>query len=131
MDSDTRNDARPPKSGGGPAFHSRLEPHVGFIRELRQQRRTWKEIAARLGTEKGCVITFQGLYQFYSRYVKRQAKPHWEDGQKPEVVPPARPDEPAIRPESGRKPILAATPAPRTFRKPNAEHLELNDPTKT
>jgi hypothetical protein len=54
MESGTKNDAPPAKNGGGPAFHSRLEPHVEFIRELRQQRRTWKEIASLLGTEKGC-----------------------------------------------------------------------------
>jgi hypothetical protein len=105
MESETRNDAQPARSGGGPAFRSRLEPFVGFIRELRQQRRTWKEIAARLGADKGCVITCQGLYQFYRRYVKRPAKPHWEDGQVPEVVgappppPEPRPPPPTPPPE--------------------------------
>jgi hypothetical protein len=130
MESGTKNDAPPAKNGGGPAFHSRLEPFVEFIRELRQQRRTWKEIATRLGTEKGCPITFQGLHQFYRRYVKRQVRPHWEDSHKPEAVAPARPNEPASRPESGRKPILAVTPAPRTYRKPTPDSIELNDPTK-
>jgi hypothetical protein len=66
------------RSGGGRPFHSRLEPFVEFIREQRQRRRTWQEIAARLRTEKDCVITSQGLHQFYRRYLKRQARPHWE-----------------------------------------------------
>ena len=61
-----------PKRGGRP-FHSILEPHFDFIREQRQQRKTWQEIATLLRTEKGCVITFQGLHQFYRRYLKRQA----------------------------------------------------------
>ena len=116
---------------GGRAYHSILSPHFDFIREQRQRRKTWQEIANLLQTEKGITVTLYAPYLFYQRRLNRAAKPHWEDGQKPEVVPPARPDEPAIRPEPGRKPILAATPAPRTFRKPNADHLELNDPTKT
>jgi len=74
MDSQTKNKRR----GGGRAYRSRLESFAEFIREQRQQRRTWQEIAARLRTEKDCVITFQGLHQFYRRYLKRQARSHWE-----------------------------------------------------
>jgi hypothetical protein len=74
MDSATQNNRR----GGGRAYRSRLESFAEFIREQRQQRRTWQEIAARLHTEKDCVITFQGLHQFYRRYLKRQARSHWE-----------------------------------------------------
>ena len=66
------------RSGGGRPFHSRLEPFAEFIREQRQQRKTWQEIAASLRTEKDCVITSQGLHQFYRRYLKRQARSHWE-----------------------------------------------------
>jgi hypothetical protein len=55
-----------------------LETHVDFIRQQRRQRKTWQEIAAQLRTEKGCDITFQGLHQFYRRYLKRQARSHWE-----------------------------------------------------
>jgi hypothetical protein len=75
MDSETKNNKQ---RGGGRAYRSRLESFAEFIREQRQQRRTWQEIAARLRTEKGCVITFQGLHQFYRRYLKRQARSHWE-----------------------------------------------------
>jgi hypothetical protein len=74
MDSETKNKRR----GGGRAYRSRLESFAELIREQRQQRRTWQEIAARLRTEKDCVITFQGLHQFYRRYLKRQARSHWE-----------------------------------------------------
>jgi hypothetical protein len=74
MDSETKNKRR----GGGRAYRSRLELFAEFIREQRQQRRTWQEIAARLRTEKNCVITFQGLHQFYRRYLKRQARSYWE-----------------------------------------------------
>jgi hypothetical protein len=74
MDSETKNKRR----GGGRAYRSRLESFAEFIREQRQQRKTWQEIAARLRTEKDCVITFQGLHQFYRRYLKRQARSHWE-----------------------------------------------------
>ena len=66
------------RSGGGRPFHSRIEPFVEFIREQRQQRKTWQEIAKLLRTEKDCVITSQGLHQFYRRYLKRQARSHWE-----------------------------------------------------
>ena len=120
MDSDTRNERR----GGGRAYRSRLEAFVDFIREHRQQRRTWEEIAALLRTEKGCVITFQGLHQFYRRYLKRQAKPHWEDGRV--MVQPA-PVNPSV---SASRPVLAATPTPRSFRQPSPDEIKLNDPTK-
>jgi len=66
------------KSGGGRAFYSRLEPFVEFIREQRRRRRTWKEIAEALRAEKGCAITFQGVHQFYRRYVMRQRYHHLE-----------------------------------------------------
>jgi isopropylmalate/homocitrate/citramalate synthase len=81
MNPEIINDDRPAKrqrSGGGRAFHSRLESFTDFIREQRQQRRTWQEIAMLLRTEKGCAITYQGLHQFYRRHLKRQARPHWE-----------------------------------------------------
>ena len=90
MDSEIKNKRR----GGGRAYRSRLELFAEFIREQRQQRRTWQEIAARLRTEKDCVITFQGLHQFYRRYLKRQARSHWESGAataQPATVKPSAP----------------------------------------
>ena len=64
MNQDIINDGGPVKRkrcGGGRPFHSRLEPFVDFIREQRQRRRTWQEIAAVLFSEKGCPITAQGV----------------------------------------------------------------------
>jgi len=81
-------------SGGGRPFHSRIEPFVEFIREQRQQRKAWQEIAKLLRTEKDCVITSQGLHQFYRRYLKRQARSHWESGTataQPATVKPSAP----------------------------------------
>ena len=111
------------RSGGGRAFHSRLESFVDFIREQRQQRRTWQEIATLLRTDKGCNITFQGLHQFYRRYLKRQARPHWES--EAVMVQPA-----TVKPQTpAHKPVLAATPTPRSFRQPSPDNIKLNDPT--
>jgi len=120
MDSETKNERR----GGGRAYRSRLESFVEFIREQRQQRRTWQEIATLLRSEKGCAISFQGLHQFYRRYLKRQVRPHWESEAVMAQPAAAKPVAPA------HKPVLAATPAPRSFRKPNADEIKLNDPTK-
>jgi hypothetical protein len=122
MDSESKNERRM-KLGGGLAYRSRLESFVELIREQRQQRRTWQEIAKLLRTQKGCGITFQGLHQFYRRYLKRQARPHWEDGEV--VVQPASVKLPAPT----RKPVVAATPTPRSYRQPSPDNIKLNDPT--
>jgi hypothetical protein len=89
MDSETKIK----RHGGGRAYRSRLEPFVEFIREQRRQRRTWQEIAVKLRTEMDCVITFQGLHQFYRRYLKRQARAHWESeaATQPATANPAAP----------------------------------------
>jgi hypothetical protein len=121
MDSETKNGRRM-KHGGGRAYRSHLESFVDFIRQQRQQRKTWQEIAMLLRTEKDCAITFQGLHQFYRRYLKRLARPHWEN----EAAAPARP----MASDQSRKPVLAATSQPRPFRKPNPEQIQLNDPIK-
>lgn len=125
MDSETKNGRRG-KRGGGRAYRSRLEPFVDSIRAQRQQRKTWQEIADQLRKEKGCAITFQGLHQFYRRYLKRKARPHWEDEQS--LSHHTRPNDSASRPESAQ-PIRAAIPAVRPFRRPNPENITLNDPT--
>ena len=125
MDSRTENGRMSQR--GGRAYRSRLEPFVGFIRQQRQQRKTWQEIARLLHTEKGCAITFQGLHQFYRCYLKRQARPHWES----EAAAPATQPSGATLNDNGerRKPVLAATPQSRPFRKPNPNEMNLNDPT--
>jgi hypothetical protein len=107
--------AKRKRAGGGRAFHSRLEPFVEFIRQQRQRRQTWKEIAATLAAEKGCPITTQGVHQFYRRYVQRRAKPHWEDPTSASQVQPVRPGTPASRAPLRPAPL----PPPANFKRPN------------
>jgi hypothetical protein len=129
MNPDITNDggtAKRKRCGGGRAFHSRLESFVDFIREQRQRRKTWQEIAAVLSNEKSCAITSQGVHQFYRRYLHRRAQTHWEETSfvsKVTTTPTGLASAPA------RKPILAATPTPREVRRPNPEDIKLNDPT--
>jgi hypothetical protein len=118
MDSETKHD----RQGGGRAYRSRLETHVDFIRQKRQQRKTWQEIAAMLRTDRDCDITFQGLHQFYRRFLKHQARPHWEDVAKPQAS--------AELARASRATIVAATPAPKSFKQPNLDGMKLNDPTQ-
>ena len=120
--SDTQPEKRT-KQGGGRAFHSRLESFVDLIREQRRQRKTWKEIAELLRGDKGCPITFQGVHQFYRRYVKRQVRPHLER----DLNGPAHPPTHAALP--GPRTVLAATPSARPFKQPNPDSINLNDPT--
>src|SRR5580698_101719 len=121
MESETKTNVVAARKGGGRAFHSRVEAFVAFIREQRQQRKTWREIAEWLAVEGGCRITLQGLHQFYRRYVKRQGRHHWEDEGRALSVPPSLPHESVNRPESSRKPVLAAIPASRLFRQPSPD----------
>jgi hypothetical protein len=110
MNPDIINDGESVKrkrSGGGRAYHSRLESFVEFIREQRQQRRTWHEIALLLRTEKNCAISYQGLYQFYRRYLKRKARPHWEDAAK--IAQPATAQPPSNKPMSATDPTANKT----------------------
>ena len=130
MESETKTNAVAARKGGGRAFHSRVEPFVAIIRAQRQQRKTWREIAECLAIEEGCRITLQGLHQFYRRYLNRQVRHHWEVEGGALPVAPTLPHESAIRPESNRKPVLAAIPASRSFRQPNPDSLNLNDPNK-
>jgi hypothetical protein len=120
MDSEIKNK----RHGGGRAYRSRLELFVDFIRAQRQQRKTWQEIAVLLHNEKGCSISFQGLHQFYRRYLKRQSQPHWEDDTATAHPATAKPLTPA------HKSVVASTPASRSFRRPSPEDIKLNDLTK-
>ena len=129
MNPDIINNGGPEKRkhcGGGRAFHSRIEPFVDFIRDQRQRRRTWQEIAAVLFSEKGCAITTQGVHQFYRRYLHRRAQAHWEEIPS---VSKAITTQTGIAPAPARKPILAATPPLREVRRPNPDDIKLNDPT--
>ena len=59
------------RKGGGKPFRSILEPHFEFIRELRQRRKTWRQITELLLTEKGIRVTVFAPYLFYRRKLKR------------------------------------------------------------
>ncbi len=111
------------KPGGGRAFHSRLEPFVDFIREQRRRRRTWKEIAEALQAGKGCAVTFQGVHQFYRRYLKLSARTHWE---RAAASPPTTP--PPVEPF--RRAPQASIPSQRPFRQPAPNSIQLNDPNQ-
>jgi hypothetical protein len=129
MNPDSINDggtAKRKRCGGGRAFHSRLESLVDFIREQRQRRKTWQEIAATLSGEKNCAITSQGVHQFYRRYLHRREQTHWEETS---FVSKVTTTPTGLAPAPARKPILAATPPLREVRRPNPEDMKLNDPT--
>jgi hypothetical protein len=104
---------------GGRAYHSILEPHFDFIRELRQRRRTWQEIAEALFIEKGIHVTLYAPYRFYRRKLKRAAKPNWENAGNDSQPPPARPDVTASRPQSRQSPL----PPPPDFKRPDQTKL--------
>jgi hypothetical protein len=93
------------RAGGGRAFHSRLESFVEFIREQRQRRKTWKEIAAALFGEKDCAISAQGVHQFYRRHLQRHAKGHWEDESNQSVSQPGRSTVTASQPQKRLSPL--------------------------
>jgi hypothetical protein len=122
MDAEIINDPQTPKRkrfGGGRAFRSRLEPFVDFIREQRQHRKTWQEIAELLSTDKSCVITAQGVHQFFRRHLRRSAKGHWENESNQPVSQPARPTTAAKRPQ----PQSAPLPVQSSFKRPDASKL--------
>jgi hypothetical protein len=126
MNPEIINDNRPAKrnrSGGGRAFHSRLESFVDFIREQRQRRRTWKEIAAALSGEKGCTITAQGVHQFYRRHLQRHAKGNWEDAANHSESQPTRPSAAASRPQPGSAPLPPQVP----FKRPDRSNININE----
>src|SRR5271163_3236276 len=93
------------QKGGGKPFRSILEPHFEFIRELRQRRKTWREITGLLLTEKGIRVTVFAPYLFYRRKLKRTAKPNWENAGNNSQAQPARPNVAASRPQSRPSPL--------------------------
>ena len=107
------------RKGGGKPFRSILEPHFEFIRDLRQRRKTWRQITELLLTEKGIRVTVYAPYLFYRRKLKRATKPHWENAGNNSEFQPARPNAEASRPPSRQSPL--AKPAP--FKRPNIKNI--------
>jgi hypothetical protein len=104
---------------GGKAFHSILEPHFDFIRQQRQRRKTWQEIADLLLSEKGVRVTLYAPYRFYRRKLKRAVKPHWENAGNDSRLPAARTDVTASRPPSRPSPLPKSIP----FNQPNLKNI--------
>ena len=104
---------------GGKPFHGILEPHYDFIRELRQRRKTWRQITELLLTEKDIRVTVYAPYLFYRRKLNRATKPHWENAGNNSEFQPARPNAAASRPPSRQSPL--AKPAP--FNRPNIKNI--------
>jgi nicotinamide mononucleotide adenylyltransferase len=107
------------RRGGGKPFRSIMEPHFEFIRELRQRRKTWRQITELLFTEKGIRVTVYAPYLFYRRKLKRAAKPHWENAGNDSEAHPVRPIIAASRQQSRPSPL--AKPAP--FNRPNINNI--------
>ena len=110
-------ESQQPKRRGGRAYHSAMEPHFEAIRQWRRQRRTWKEIAGLLASEKSVHVTLYAPYRFMRRRLKRPV--HWEDESASSPASsesqPASPKAPAIRPSSA--PVLPASDFHRPDRK--------------
>ncbi|MGH7953316.1 MAG: hypothetical protein ACREFE_15580 [Limisphaerales bacterium] len=108
------------RKGGGKPFQSILEPHFNFIRELRQRRKTWKQITELLFTEKGIRVTVFAPYLFYRRKLKRAAKANWENVENNSEVHPARPTVAASRPQLRPAPL----PPKPDFKQPNISTIK-------
>ena len=107
------------RKGGGILFRSILEPHFEFIRELRQRRKTWRQITESLLSEKNIRVTVYAPYLFYRRKLKRTTKPHWENAGNNSKSQPVRPNVAASPPLSRPSPL--AMPAP--FKRPNIKNI--------
>jgi hypothetical protein len=107
------------RKGGGKPFRSILEPHFEFIRDLRQRRKTWRQITELLLTEKDIRVTVYAPYLFYRRKLKRATKPNWEDAGNNSEFQPARPNAAASRPQSRQSPL----PQQNAFNRPNLSKI--------
>ena len=107
------------RKGGGKPFRSILEPHFEFIRDLRQRRKTWRQITELLFTEKGIRVTVFAPYLFYRRKLKRATKPHWEYAGNNSEFQPARPNAAASLPQSRPSPLAK----PALFKRPNINNI--------
>ena len=111
------------RKGGGRPFRSILEPHFEFIRELRQRRKTWRQITELLFTEKDIHVTFYAPYLYYRRKLKRAAKPNWENVGNNSEFQPTRPAIAASRPRSRPSPL----PLQQNFQRPDQTKLNTDN----
>jgi len=103
------------RKGGGKPFRSILEPHFEFIRELRQRRKTWRQITELLLTEKSIRVTVYAPYLYYRRKLKRAAKPNWENAGNNSEAQSAQPSVAARRPQARPSPL----PPQKNFQRPD------------
>jgi hypothetical protein len=109
------------RKGGGRPFRSILEPHFEFIRDLRQRRKTWRQITELLFTEKGIRVTVFAPYLYYRRKLKRAAKPHWENSTVDSQ--PTHPSAAASRQQSRQSPL----PPQQNFQRPDQTKLKTDN----
>jgi hypothetical protein len=110
------------RKGGGKPFRSILEPHFEFIRELRQRRKTWRQITELLLTEKGIRVTVFAPYLYYRRKLKHAAKPNWESAANNSDFQPVPPVAAAGRPQSRQSPLGQLN----TFKRPDISKINTN-----
>jgi polyhydroxyalkanoate synthesis regulator protein len=104
---------------GGRAFHSVLESHFDFIHQLRQRRKTWKEIAESLLAEKGIRVTLYAPYRFYRRQLRRHAKGHREIMENNSQFQPAPQNVATKQPQKRPSPL----PPKPVFKQPNLSNI--------
>ena len=109
------------RKGGGKPFRSILEPHFEFIRDLRQHRKTWRQITELLFTEKGIRVTVYAPYLFFRRKLKRAAKPNWENSTVDSQPPHPSAAASRLQPHSG------PLPPPPIFKRPHRFNLETDE----
>jgi len=107
---------------GGKAFHSVLESHFDFIHQLRQRRKTWKEIAESLLAEKGICVTLYAPYRFYRRQLRRRSQRHSEFEENKSQSQHARPSAAASRPQSSPAPL----PPEPAFKRPDLSKFNMD-----
>jgi hypothetical protein len=105
---------------GGRAFHSIVAPHFDFIHQLRQRRKTWKEIADLLFTEKGISVTLYAPYRFYRRQLRRRAKGHCETVEDISQSQPIRLNAAGSRSQSRPAPL----PPQQDFKRPDRAKID-------
>src|ERR1035438_4408446 len=111
------------RKGGGKPFRSILEPHFEFIRELRQRRKTWRQITELLLTEKDIRVTVYAQYLFSRRKLKRAPTPNWKNPGNNSQPTPVRPSTAARRPPARPSPL----PLEQNFQRPDQTKLNTDN----
>jgi hypothetical protein len=101
------------KPGGGKPFQSKLEPHFDLIRQARQARKTWAQVAE-LIKARGVECTPQGVFSFFKAKRKRRYALGMEPDDAP--TPPIKAARPApVPPLQARDPAFSTDPNDSLF----------------